>query len=63
MADIKLRQSNSQTEKDVEHEVSVVVRTEYDEYLGLCEVMMDDKLKKLIRKIEYVRPPQNGTFC
>lgn len=33
---------------------SVAMVSEYDEYLGLCEIMTEDRLKKLVRKIEYV---------
>lgn len=53
MADSNEMRLNYQGEKDMGPE-SVTVLTEYDEYLGLCEIMTEDKLQKLIRKIEYV---------
>jgi hypothetical protein len=58
MADLKMTLSNAAGEKEMEHETSVTVLTEYDEYLGLCETMTDEKLKKLIRKIEYALCPK-----
>jgi hypothetical protein len=38
--------------KDTNCETSVMALSEYDEYLGLCEVMTEEKMKNLVRKIE-----------
>ncbi|PSN69155.1 MFS general substrate transporter [Corynespora cassiicola Philippines] len=35
-----------------------MVVSEYDEYLGLCEIMTDVKLKRLVRKIDFRVLPQ-----
>jgi hypothetical protein len=40
------------SEKTTDIETYVATLSEFDEYVGLCEVMSEDKLKKLVRKIE-----------
>jgi len=52
MTDLEKTTSNALSEKQTHPETSVTALTEYDEYMGLCEVMTEEKLKKLVRKIE-----------
>ncbi|KAJ4371410.1 hypothetical protein N0V83_004627 [Neocucurbitaria cava] len=58
MADIAKMQSNSLSEEKTNPETSVTAIAEYDEYVGLCEVMTEDKMKKLVRKIDIRVLPQ-----
>lgn len=52
MTDMEKTASNPLSEKYTNPETSVTALPEYDEYLGLCEVITGDKMKKLARKIE-----------
>lgn len=52
MSDMEKMPSNNLSAKDSNQQATVIAVSEYDEYLGLCEVMTDEKLKKLVRKIE-----------
>ena len=52
MASLDRTTSHALSEKQTYPETSVAAVTEYDEYLGLCEAMTEEKLKKLVRKIE-----------
>ena len=57
MGDLVKTQSLPLSEEKTNPETSVTAYSEYDEYLGLCEVMTEDKQKKLVRKIDiYVLP-------
>lgn len=52
MSALEETNSNAPSGKQAYLETSRSAVTEYDEYLGLCEVMTGDRLKKLVRKVE-----------
>jgi hypothetical protein len=52
MADMGNTKSNALSEKNIQVSTAVTVSAEYEEYLGLCEIMTEEKVKKLVRKIE-----------
>jgi hypothetical protein len=52
MADIEKTISVVPSEKTDNINSSAVALSEFDEYVGLCEVMTEERLKKLVRKIE-----------
>ena len=53
MVDMEKTVSNAApSEKMAVGETTLTTTSEYDEYLGLCETMTEDRLKKLVRKIE-----------
>ncbi|KAF1845055.1 MFS general substrate transporter [Cucurbitaria berberidis CBS 394.84] len=57
MGELEKTPSIPLSEEKTNPETSVTAISEYDEYLGLCEIMTEDKMKKLVRKIDiYVLP-------
>ena len=52
MADMEKTVSRATPSEKMGEVINTNNSSEFDEYLGLCEVMMEEKMKKLVRKIE-----------